>query len=242
MSGSPVTGKDVREQLNAVEKALARASHDDEFMAAMLRNQQLLFGVIGQSLGSFDIDNLPMRAAGLAVEDMAQGEPGRAVFDLNGTKKVANVTPTSEVKKNDVVYINGPDNEVTAANTIDEGQLLGIGVDNGTKRSAAIEKSVTREPIELEPGEAKTLLAVSSETGGSWHQVGTHDATYTEYAYFVDGESIFNEPQFEPLGLYNDMYSFPQPLKFASSIEVRAQRQADAPGPEDYFSKVVYYE
>jgi len=242
MSGSPVTDEDVREQLNAVETALARANSDDEFMAAMLRNQQLLFNVIGQSLGSFDIGNLPMKSAGLAVEDMAVGEPGRAVFDLNGTKKVATVTPTSEVKRNDVVYINGPDNEVTAANSIDEGQLLGIGIDNGTKTAAAIEKKVTRDPVTLEPGEVATLLKVESETGGSWNQVGSNDATYTEYAYFVDGESIFDEPQFEPLGLYNDLYSFPQALKFSGTIEVRAQRQADAPGPEDYFSKVVYYE
>ena len=101
MSGVTIGNDDVREQLNIVEQLLSGASSDDEYMAAMLRNQELMFNVLSSDTTAYDTGNLPDGIAGLAVEPMDKNEPGMAVFDINGAKRLIQVTPSAEIATNE---------------------------------------------------------------------------------------------------------------------------------------------
>lgn len=242
MSGAPLTNDDVRDQLSVVERLLSNATSDDEYMAAMLRNQELMFSVLASDTTVFDTENLPNGIAGLAVEPMDPREPGLAVFDLNGAKRIIQVTPSAEIASNDVVFINGDNNEVAPAQTVDEGQLLGIGSNAGSRQATAISQETTGDPITLAPGESAPLVNANIESGGLWIETGTSAQDNTKYQYEVDGNEVFDEPLDTPLGLFNDVYRYPQPLKTNSEITVRALRLESAAGSADYVSKIRYYE
>jgi len=242
MSGVTIGNKDVREQLNIVEQLLSSASSDDEYMAAMLRNQELMFNVLSADTTAYDTSNLPDGIAGLAVENMDPQEPGLAVFDINGAKRLIQVTPSAEIATNDVVYINGEGNEVAPARTVDEGQLLGIGSNAGSRQANAISQATTGDPISLSPGESTTLVEADLEGGGLWIETGTSAQDNTKYQYEVDGNEVFDDPLDTPLGLFNNVYRYPQPLKANNEITVRALRLESAGGSADYVSKIRYYE
>lgn len=242
MSGAPIGNEDVRQQLSIVERLLSNATSDDEYMAAMLRNQELMFGVLSSDTTAFNTENLPDGIAGLAVENMDPEEPGLAVFDINGAKRIIQVTPSAEIATNDVVYINGDDNEVAPARTVDEGQLLGIGSNAGSREANAISQETTGDPVTLGPGQSATLVEATLETGGLWIETGTSAKDNTKYQYEVDGNEVFDEPIDTPLGLYNSVYRFPQALKANSQIEVKALRLESAGGAADYVNKIRYYE
>jgi hypothetical protein len=180
--------------------------------------------------------------AGLAVEPMDPNEPGRAIFDLNGSKFVVTVYPSAEVTSNDVVFINGDGNEVAPANTIDESQLLGIGSNQGSKRAGAIERYISEDTVTIQPGETKTVLATNVGPGSQWVETGTTANDNSRYIYKVDGTEIFDDPLETPLGLYNELYRFPSPAKANSGIEVEVTRTESAGSSADYVSKITYYE
>jgi hypothetical protein len=96
--------------------------------------------------------------------------------------------------------------------------------------------------VEIEPGKSKDVLNVTLPDGKSalWYEVGDKDRTYTEYEYQRDGISVLEEPQLEPLGLYNNPYRFPQPLLVRDNIAVVVSRDSDAGSSEDYLSKIRY--
>lgn len=242
MSNGLLTDDDVKQQLNTVEQLLSHATSDDEFMAAMLRNQQVLFNAIGSGQVITDKNNLPSGMAGLAVEPMDPDEPGQAVFDMNGSKYVVTVYPSAEIATNDVVFINGEGNEVAPANNIDEGQLLGIGSDSGSKRAGAIERDTSDSEVTVEPGETETILRTRLSEGGSWVESGTTAEDYSKYNYKVDGTEILSEPLDTPFGVYNNLYEFPQPIKVNSEVEIQVTRTSDANNAATYVSKITYYE
>lgn len=242
MSNGLLTDDDVKEQLNIVEQLLSGASSDDEFMAAMLRNQQVLFSAIGGGRVITDKDDLPNGMAGLAVEPMDPDEPGRAIFDLNGSKYVVTVNPTSGVSTNDVVFINGDGNEVAPANSIDESQLLGIGSTQGSKRASAIERYSSDSQVTIQPGETKTVLKTNVESGTQWVETGTTSNNNSLYQYKVDGNDIFDNKVETPLGLYNGLYRFPNPIRADGEIEIEVTRDESASSSADYVSKITYYQ
>jgi hypothetical protein len=242
MSGATIGNEDVREQLSVVEQLLSNATSDDEYMAAMLRNQELMFNVLSSDTTAYDTSNLPDGIAGLAVEPMDSQEPGLAVFDINGAKRIIQVTPSAEIDTNDVVFINGENNEVAPARSVDEGQLLGIGSNAGSREANAISQDTTGSPVTLGPGDSATLVEADLDAGGLWIETGTSAQDNTKYQYEVDGNEIFDEPLDTPLGLFNSVYRYPQPLKARSQIEVKALRLESASGVADYVSKIRYYE
>jgi hypothetical protein len=242
MSNGLLTDRDVKEQLNIVEKLLSGATSDDEFMAAMLRNQQILFSAIGSGQVITDKTDLPFGMAGLAVEPMDPNEPGSAVFDINGSRYIVTVYPSSEVNTNDVVFINGEGNEVAPANSVDDSQLLGIGSTQGSKRADSIERHVSDYAVTVQPGETKTVLKENVTPGSQWVEIGTTSKDDSRYIYKVDGTEIFDGPLATPLGLYNDLYRFPSPIKANSQIEVGVRRLQSAGSSADYVSKITYYE
>lgn len=113
----------------------------------------------------------------------------------------------------------------------------GVSVNLPTREFSQVK---SQNAIRIQPGESKDLIHKELDRSALWWEVGSTDSTYTSYTYLKDGEDLFDEEQREPLGLYNSTFRFPQPIIVNDSITVRAQRDADADGFEDYYSKIKY--
>jgi len=105
-------------------------------------------------------------------------------------------------------------------------------------RATDFEQSETRDTVTIAPGDEQVVVAFEPSDAALWYETGTSDETFSTYQYRVDGNEILEEPQFEPLGLYNDPFQFPQPLIVFNFVEVVVGRDSDAAGSADYFSKV----
>jgi len=92
----------------------------------------------------------------------------------------------------------------------------------------------------ISPGATADVLKVDLDEAALWHETGTHDRTYSEYAYYIDGEQLFRDGLNEPLGLYNDTYQFPQPIIAEDSINIKVTRDTNAGSSEDYSSKIRF--
>lgn len=101
-------------------------------------------------------------------------------------------------------------------------------------------QGVTDEAVEIYPASNEDTINIKLKNSALWYEVGSNDETYSLYQYYADDTEILGERQKEPLGLYNDPYRFPQPIIVRNKIIVNVRRQEDAPGPEEYFSKVRY--
>lgn len=124
---------------------------------------------------------------------------------------------------------------IGAGSVVDSASVTDIPVS-----PTAFEQRQTDEDITLGPGEKDDIVSVNLDGAALWYEVGDSDNDYSEYQYYADESGILDNPQVEPLGLYNDPYRFPQPLLVRDTIKVSTKRQPDAPGSADYFSKVRY--
>jgi hypothetical protein len=101
-------------------------------------------------------------------------------------------------------------------------------------------QAVTEDNVEISPASNEDVLEVTVKNSALWYEVGTKDATYSNYQYYVDDSELLDSGQKEPMGLYNQPYRFPQPIIVRDKIAVNVRRDDDASGPEEYFSKVRY--
>lgn len=103
--------------------------------------------------------------------------------------------------------------------------------------------TVTNEDtVELSPGEEADILRVPVSVGTVWTEIGTTSHTHTLYQYKVDGEAVFDNPLFQPLGVPNNMKEFPVPIKVDDTLVVTVSREDSASGAAEYFSKASLYE
>lgn len=124
-----VTVGEVRERLNIVERLTSAASGQDEFLAAILRNQQVQLlqelgraGLPGGPGGEGIYDDaetgaLPQSIIGVAAEDIDINAKGSAVFQLEGSVFEAEVRNSSDqpLDAGGAVEVVGRKNAVDAA-------------------------------------------------------------------------------------------------------------------------------
>lgn len=265
-----VTPSDVSDELNYIEWLRQQISGTDEYMEAMLQNQRLLGMAMlsqmqsqsgrSQPVGSIDLDSngspagygtnkrpvpeeelinesmVPLDAVGIANRTIYENDIGPATFQVNGTIFATTVRVADDIASGDPLRVIAPGNIVRPVQDVAL-SLLGlpgsIGVD-----SFQVEETETN--VEIAPGETAYVIRPSLQSG-SWVSTGTNDETHTLYQYTIDGEPLLDDPLKEPLGLYNDPYSFPNPLSVDRQFGVRVTRQESASGSAEYFSKVVYF-
>lgn len=246
MSGygeGPVTNEDIQRQLNILERIGNFVEGEDDILRAMVQNQTIMLQQMGVMVGAGDTPQLSRNQAGLAIQEIREGDTGQAVFKINGENYVIRVQADREIDPDDVVYVNDTPNTVIPATGVDEGALFGISGSGIPRAPQAFEIDETEEPVTIGAGETKEILSANASGGGFWWETGTTDREYTEYIYTVDGENIFDENPEAPLGLFNDRYRFPQPITFNNNISIKARRQNDpAVSDETFVSKIAYYD
>lgn len=117
-------------------------------------------------------------------------------------------------------------------------QNVGLNPFPGTQ----YEQNETRESggISVPVGERKTIVSANPDEALLWYEVGTTSTSDTNYYWVIDGDELFNEPQYEPLGAYNSVYQFPNPIVAHNEIRVDVRRIPTASGATSYSSKVRY--
>lgn len=262
----PTTVKEIRDELNIIEQVLAGADSSDEYLEAIVRNQNLmielqseiaasqegsnvvqggdnivneqgdqinaesLFGEIGQILPG---------TAGIAVSDVKSGETGQFLYNQNGRNAISGVRAGKEIEEGQVSVYSGQDGKIYPVNDIEQNDLSMGAVSDSLKDSSSFGYFESDEETVIAPGASDVVLEANIGSLGGVYRVGTTDANYSQYQYLVDGEPILDEPSSQPLGLYNDMFEFPNPIKVSGTFEVLVQREESAPGTEAYVSNAV---
>lgn len=99
----------------------------------------------------------------------------------------------------------------------------------------------SESPVTVQPGETATVLSVEVD-GARWVASGTTDRDNSRYRYVVDGDAVVSESLRSPLGLFNDLRTFPEPIVARDSIRVDVRRTVAAAGPAEYVSNVEVFE
>ena len=233
--------RQVEENLNFIEKLMGQISSDDEYLAAILHNQKILTEafagpntpVAGTSVG------IPSGTAGLAVDSIAEGETGTVLFKVDGRTVLSDFRAGSEINPDEVVRVSDTDDKVYPLGNVDPSKLDFGRISTSNAAPSKYIYGDTDDNVQVLPGEEEQILEVEVGEPVGWFQTGTNDETYSLYKYKVDGELLLDEPLKKPLGLYNNMYEFPRPLKVTDKLEVSVKRTTDAPGPAEYFSNSV---
>mgnify|MGYP000450400486 CR=1 FL=1 len=246
MSGRDINSlDDIRSELNVVEQLTAGASAVDEYLEALVRLQMVQInstqlGTNKAAFGGIDTQDLPEGFAGIALEDIPAGKTGSALFDISGSRLVTEVDAiTTDVTQDDVVRIIQDNNGVAVSKSINKDDILG-GIGSSGTNPDRFEVWETPEAKSVGAGDTVDVIDVEFDGPAIIYESGLSDIQDTRYEYLVDGEPIFNEKLFAPLGLYNNMYRYPEPLAVQSSFVVRAHRDGTASGPEDFIGKTTH--
>jgi len=241
MSSDPTGPQDVREHLNIIERLVSGASSSDEYFEAIIRNQAMMIqlmeggGASVPEIGSFGV---PENTAGIAIQGASENDLAEFLYKTDGRTVVDNFEAASDIDDGEVATVNsGGRLEPTVG--VSQGDLDFGNIATSTSNAGSFIYGDTDSNVRVLPGDTETVLELNLNNGGAWYSSGTNDETYSLYQYYVDGEALLQDPIPKPLGLYNNMFEFPEPLQVNSSIEVEVTRQGGAPGSEEYFSNVV---
>jgi hypothetical protein len=234
-----ITVEEVRDSLNALEAIETRLSGEDDFLAAMVRNQRVIAQAVLAN-GTVGIGDVPPHTAGLAVDDAKSGSSIDVLFQLDGRTVVESFRSENSVSKGETLVVAEDGESVRPVVEVDESKLTIGSTSRAFIQSSDYYVKETNGTVEAEPGEEVEVLSIEPNSKRGIHAIGTVDREDTEYIYKVDGSSLLDEPMPSPLGLYNNMHEFPQPLSFNEAFKVKARLDDDAPGPREYFSKAEY--
>jgi len=241
MSTDPTAPQDVREHLNIIERLVDGASSSDEYFEAIIRNQAMMIALMeGGGSGSPDIGSfgVPTNTAGIAVQGASEGDLAEFLYKTDGRTVIDNFEVASDIADGEVATINS-DGELQPTTGVAQGDLDFGNIATSTSNAGGFIYQETEQDATLQPGDTEVILEVNLNNSAAWYMTGTNDETYTSYDYKVDGESILGDPIPKPLGLYNNMFEFPEPLQVNNTLEVEVSRNSSAPGSDDYFSNVV---
>lgn len=240
-----ITPKEVRRELNILENIESIIDSDDEFLQAILHNQKITGMLVLQMMerggpdGGISRTNIPNGHVGISIDDISTGSTGGAIFSANGSNIYANISAKEDINREDVVVVTGEGNKVTRLTEID-GSYLSIGkIDFSGIESGGFDVHQTENNVTIGPGESKVVLDVAFNSQTFWWETGTNDETFSTYEYIVDGDNLMDNPNTQPLGLYNDMYRFPTPIVVSDSLQIKVNRNSSAGGNEDYYSKIT---
>jgi len=238
--------QEVREELNIVEQSLDSASSTDEYFEALLKSNNILVELMRkQVVGADGYTTVPPdNTAGIVVYDVNAGDNVDFLYKDNGRTLIANVDANTELEASEVAKYDGDQEGLIPVSDVRQGDL-----DFGSMASALHEPNefiftdtttqTDSGKVEVEPGEEKVILETETPSQVGLREIGTNDVTYTMYQYEIDGEDMLTNPILKPLGLYNDRYEFPEPVRVKSKLKVKVMREEDASAPEEYFSNAV---
>lgn len=242
-----VSPSDIKDEISFIEGLMDSLSTDDEYLHAILENQRLFAMKMlqdsnpgGSSGESINIDNLPLGFAGVMASDSPAEDSGTAIFSLQGSSVVTRVKPVEDVSSGEVVRVSDENNVVRVVNDVDRSDIANIS--ETFIMGAGFDVIESGENVSVDPGEEKIILEEDIKGTANWWESGTNDEKYTEYQYIVDGDELLDDWKSQPLGLYNDMYRFPRPIRAVSSIKVKVRRSDQAPSSEEYYSKITITE
>lgn len=129
---------------------------------------------------------------------------------------------------------NGPENVRQFLAAVDQTNPQG-------RFSGDYDRIESESAVTIQPGETAAVLSVNVENA-RWVASGTTDRDNSRYRYVVDGDAVLSEPLRSPLGLFNDLRTFPEPITARDSIRVDVLRTEDAPGAAEYVSNVEVFE
>ena len=241
MRGS-LSEEQVEDSLNFLERALAGLSSDDEYLAAVLHNQKIITqALVGENTPAMggQSSNIPPGTAGISLENISEDDVGDVLFKVDGRTVIGSLRAAAEVNPEEVVRVGDGGNEVYPISGVGPGKLDFGAVASVSVRPNNFVYGDTEENVTIQPGESEAVLDLDVSGPIGLQSIGTNDETYSLYQYEIDGESMLDSPIKKPLGLYNDMFEFPQPIRVDSDLTVFVKRQEDAPGPAEYFSNVV---
>ena len=241
MSNDPTGPEEVREHLNFIERLVSGADSSDEYMEAIIRNQAVMISLMeggGASVPVVGEFGVPPNTAGIAITGASEGDYAEFLYKTDGRTVVEGFQTYSDITSGEVAIVND-DGLLEPKSDVDQGDLDFGNVAASTTNAGAFSYYDTEDNVTVAPGEKKVILEANVSGGGALFSIGTKDDTYTLYQYYIDGEKLLDEPMKKPLGLYNDMFQFPKPIKVNQKIEVEIQRQEDAGAASEYFSNVV---
>lgn len=244
MAREPLTGEEVERRLNLIEQVLSGTSSSDEYLEAILYTLNTLVQLEsgrGSTLGTRG-GAVPDGTAGIAIDEIKETEEGTVLFKVDGRTVIAEVEAVREVPENEVVSYDSNQGGVIPQGDIDAAKLDFGEIATSTVKATVFEVAETEDTVTVEPGDTETVLDFNIEGGGSLLAVGNNDETYSNYIYEVDGNVLTSSPLTAPLGLYNDPYHFPQPLKVTNDVTLKVARDSDAPSSEEYYAKAIYFE
>lgn len=233
--------EDVKEHLNFIEELIAGASSSDEYLEAIVRNQQLMIALMeggGGSVPEIGSVGVPEDTAGIAIQSASKGDLAEFLYKNNGRTIVSKLESSSDIQGGEVVTVNS-DGDLEPSSGVSQGDLDFGNISTSAKGPGDLVYGDTQNDVSIDPGDSETVLEVNLNDGGAWYSAGTNDETYSLYQYHVDGEPLLEDPIPKPLGLYNNMFEFPEPIEVQNSVSVEVTRQSDAPGSAKYFSNIV---
>ena len=133
-----ISPREVRREIDFVEDLMGGLSSDDEYLQAMLHNQKMLGmlmlqmvedGGDGTGPASSDPTNLSVGAVGIAAEDISNSSTGIGVFNARGSWYSVIVDAQQQIREDDIIVVNGPDNEVVPSEDV-TGNNLNVGKDD----------------------------------------------------------------------------------------------------------------
>lgn len=233
--------EEVEESLSFLEEAMGHLGPDDDYLRAILHNQALMTRALqgAETPTTGNSNNVPPGTAGLALEGSSEGDSLNTLFKIDGRTVVSDLIAAREINEEEVVKVGSSGDKVFPLTNVSQSQLdfgkVGLSSENSTK---FIFKE-TQNNVSIPPGQKKVVLDIDVSSTVGLFEIGTNDETHSLYTYVVDGENLIDKPIKKPLGLYNDRYDFPQPVKVESNLKVVVERQNSANSPADYFSNAV---
>jgi len=127
-----VSPQEVRREIDFIEDLMGGLSSDDEYLQAILHNQKMMGMLMLQMVeGSdgragptpSDPTNLDVGAVGIAAEDISSSSTGVGVFNAKGSWYSVGVNAQQQINEDDIIVVNGQDNEVIPSTDISRDHL-----------------------------------------------------------------------------------------------------------------------
>lgn len=218
-----VTQEDVDKQINLFEWLQSGLEIEDDFLRAILANQTAIGAQIA-SMGKsgsagIDLNNLPNGMVGVAAEDIHDNSSGSAIFSIDGSRFMVQVTAERQnVDAGRFVIINGEGNKVVEGpkslpdvNVILSGGSTGVSVDDDlispdqtirlaneswVNTSSGLNPAITQSSFtgDLDPGDEENVVEAREEADNRRLQVKA--VGVTSHKADIDGdkkdESVVN--------------------------------------------------
>lgn len=242
--------EDVEEDLSFLERLANKFSSDDDYKSAMLYNQRIQTELLAENsnieiddpltASEVDLQNLPSGLTGTAQEDIPNGDTGRVIFDISGSKYEATVKASGNIQSDEAVIISGSNNQARASPGAESALSKMAGFTEGAgydlinpgryiiTESNDLKGSNDLGEIEMAPGDTKVIASTEGlSTPQNAIAVGANNESEVRYGIFIDGDGPVGSWTNAPLGTVNSPFSFVKELGFALPAQDQIQYVAN---------------